>query len=53
MKLERLYVDIGRVVFDSKSFIDGPDLHLCREELEDIISDKVFSKIEISIAEPA
>lgn len=52
LKLKRLYVDIENVVFDDKSFVDGHVLHLCREELMQVISDSVFSKIELSIAVP-
>ena len=52
MKLQRLYVDIDGIVFDDRSFIDGHTLHISGGELETVAGDPLFSKIEISVAEP-
>lgn len=53
MKLERLYVDIDGVVFDKSSFIDGHTLHICKVELEELVGNKVFSKVDIELACPS
>jgi sarcosine reductase len=52
LKLQRLYIDIDKVVFDKASFVDGHTLHISGEECEKVVSDAAFSRIEISIAEP-
>jgi glycine reductase len=52
MKLTRLYVDIDTVVFDDRSFIDRHTLHISRDELEIVAGDPLFSRVELSVAEP-
>ena len=52
MNLQRLYVDIEAVVFDKASFIKDHTLHISKDELERAAEDPVFSKVEISIAQP-
>lgn len=52
LRLEKRYIDIERVVFDSSSFIDDCTLYINREELIEYLADPRLSKIEIEIAHP-
>lgn len=52
MNLQREYVDIQDVVFDEKTAVQGHVLHLCRQELADLVQDRCFARVEIDVAKP-
>jgi len=52
MRLERLYYDIDSVRFGDRSCIEDRALILNKEELEKLVSNSVFSRVVIDIAEP-
>ena len=52
MNLQRHYVDIRDVVLDSKTTVQDHVLHLCSQELVELLQNRSFSKIEIDVAKP-
>ena len=52
MVLKKQYVEIQQVVFSDTSFVQDHVLHICKEELERLAADELFSKVVVDIAEP-
>ncbi|KPU44298.1 betain reductase complex component B subunit alpha and beta [Oxobacter pfennigii] len=52
MHLEKRYVDVHKVVFDEKTFVERGVLHVCKNELIDIAMDFHFESIDFELAHP-
>ena len=52
MQLHKHIVDIEHAVFDTRTYVDGHTLHICKEELQDVIADSRFLSVGIELAFP-
>ncbi len=52
MTLHRLYIDIEKVVFNSRSFIDDHTLHVSKEDMKKVVEDPAFAEVDFDIAIP-
>ncbi|KPU44301.1 glycine reductase complex component B subunits alpha and beta [Oxobacter pfennigii] len=52
MHLEKRYVDVHKIVFDEKTYIEKGELHVCKKELVDLAMDFHFESIDFELAHP-
>ncbi len=52
MFLQKHWIDIDRVVFDTHTHVENHTLHIHKDELEGVLSDSRFSRIDIELANP-
>ena len=52
MRLEKRYIDVKKVVFDDKTFMENGVLHVSKKELEDVAMDYRFKSVDFELAHP-
>ncbi len=46
MRLEKRFIDVKKVVFDDKTFVENGVLHVSKKELEDVAMDYRFKSVD-------